>query len=138
MKVVLDTNVLVTALRSPSGASAELLRRALRRDLAMAASVPIFLEYEAVLKRPEQLQRSGASPAEIDRLLASLAMVIEPVVIRFLWRPSLRDPGDDMVLEAGVNAMADAIVTFNRKDFLPTTLQFGLGVLSPGDVLERL
>ncbi len=138
MKLVVDTNVLVTALRSPAGASAEVLRLVLRGRLAMAASIPIFLEYEAVLKRPEHLARGGIDSAQVDRFLAALAGVIEPVTIRFLWRPILRDPNDDMVLEAAVNGRVDAIVTFNRRDFLPQALRFGLEILAPADVLERL
>jgi predicted nucleic acid-binding protein len=71
-------------------------------------------------------------------LLDAVASVSEPVRPAFLWRPSLRDADDDMVLEVAVNGRANAIVTFNRRDFLPATERFGIEVLSPGATIERL
>ena len=67
-----------------------------------------------------------------------VAIVAEPVLLDFLWRPTLPDPDDDMVLETGVNGRADAIVTFNRRHFVAVKKQFGLDVLSPADAIERL
>jgi len=98
VKFVLDTNVVVAAVRSPKGASAEILRRALSRRLEVMCSVPLFLEYEAVLSRPEQLQAAGVTVRDIGNLLDMLAGVVQPVEIEFLWRPQLRDPADDLAL----------------------------------------
>jgi putative PIN family toxin of toxin-antitoxin system len=135
MNYVLDTNVLVAGLRSPRGASAEVLRRVLRQEIAVVCSVPLFLEYEAVLTRPNQLSAAGLSSSEIGNFLNVLAGFVQTVEIRFLWRPQLRDPNDDMVLELAVNAQRlgspVAILTFNHKDFLPQTLTFGVRVLTP-------
>ena len=135
MKCVLDTNVLVAAVRSPKGGSAEILRRALTRRLEVSCSVPLFLEYEAVLSRPEQLQAAGVSVKDVGNLLDVLAGVLHPVEIQFLWRPQLRDPADDMVLETAVNGGAQSIVTFNHRDFLPQVLRFGVTVLTPEQFL---
>lgn len=135
MNLVLDTNVLVAAVRSSSGASAELLRRALARQLTVVCSVPLFLEYEAVLLRPELLLAAGADRAMVINLLDTLAGAVTEVRIHFLWRPQLKDPNDDLVLEVAVNAQVlgapMGIVTGNVRDFLPQSLKFGVSVLTP-------
>ena len=137
MRLVLDTSVLVAAIRSPRGASAEILRRAFRAELTMLASVPLYAEYEAVATRPDHLVRAGATVEEVETLLDALAARLEPVEIRFLWRPQLKDADDEMVLETAVNARAAAIVTFNRRDFEPAARRFGIAVLAPGEALHR-
>ena len=73
----------------------------------------------------------------IALVLDVLALFAEPVVIHYPWRPRLRDPADEMVLEVAVNGRADAIVTFNRADFGAAPLGFGIAVASPSDVLQR-
>lgn len=138
MKVALDTDVIVAALRSRSGASNALLRALRNGQLEAVASVPMMLEYEAVLMRPEQRQAMGMSVQEVDRFLDALAALITPVVPHFLWRPRLRDPDDEMVLEAAVNSGAEAIVTFNKRDFLPGATPFDLKVLTPAEALWQL
>ena len=136
MIYVLDTNVFVAAVRSPQGASAEILRRVLTGRLSVLCSVPLFLEYEAVLSRPEQLQAAGVSVADVANLLDVLAGKVQRVEIAYLWRPQLRDAADDMVLEAAVNGRATAIITFNQRDFLPQTLTFGVAVLTPAQFFQ--
>lgn len=136
MKCIIDTNVVIAAVRSPKGASAEILRRALLGQIKLLCSVPLFLEYEAVLKRPEHLQAAGISLRDASNLLDALAGAIEAVEIAYLWRPQLRDPADDMVLEAAVNGQASTIITFNQRDFLPQALAFGLNVVKPAQFFE--
>lgn len=138
MLIVMDTSVLVAAVRSSAGASAELVRMVLNQQIKLAASVPLFLEYEAVLLRPEQLQAANAREDDVLNLLNVLAGLIKPVEIQFLWRPQLRDAADDMVLEAAVNGQASTLVTFNTRDFLPQALSFGLAVYQPGVFLSNL
>jgi putative PIN family toxin of toxin-antitoxin system len=140
VRLVLDTDTMVAALRSDAGASRRLLRWALegRRRLTVIVSVPLLIEYEAVLTRPEHLKAGGLSVADIEALLDAVAAVAEPVRLAYLWRPTLPDMDDDMVLEAAVNGRADGIVTFNRRDFGPQAEQFGVLVLSPGDAVRRL
>jgi putative PIN family toxin of toxin-antitoxin system len=137
MRLVLDTTVLIAGIRSPTGASAEILRRVLRREIVLLASVPLFVEYEAVATRPDHLTAADASLADVGNLLDALASRVEPVEIRFLWRPVLRDADDDMVLEAAVNGRADAIATFNQRDFVVSAERFGIEVLAPADVVRR-
>ncbi len=138
MKILIDTSTIVAAVRSPSGASAEIVRRVLMGQQLMVCSVPLFLEYEAVLLRPEHLAASGASVSDIDNLLNVLAGKLIPIDIQFLWRPQLRDANDDMALEAAVNGQAASIITFNTKDFLPQAHNFGIAVKTPSDFLKGL
>jgi putative PIN family toxin of toxin-antitoxin system len=138
MRLVLDTNVLVTAFRSRAGAAAEVVRLIRRGELTMLATVALFLEYEAVLTRPEHLARAEMTAAEANSALDVLAAVVEPVEPHFLWRPKLRDPDDDMVLEAAVNGRADAVVTFNARHFTDIVGEFGLGLLTPAAILKDL
>ena len=136
MVYLLDTNVVVAAVRSPQGASAEILRRVLTGRLSVLCSVPLFLEYEAVLSRPEQLQAAGVTEGDVANLLNALAGKVQRVDIAYLWRPRLRDAADDMVLEAAVNGRATAIITFNQRDFLPQTQNFGIAVLTPAQFFQ--
>ncbi|MCK5908897.1 MAG: putative toxin-antitoxin system toxin component, PIN family [Caulobacter sp.] len=136
-RAVLDTSVLVAALRSRSGASNGLLRKVAVLELVPLVSPALFLEYEDVLKRPEQRSAHGMSVSDIDGFLAALASASEPVESHFRWRPQLRDPGDEMVLETAVNGRARALVTHNVRDFAPAK-QFRLAVLTPADCLKEL
>ncbi len=97
-----------------------------------------MLEYEAVVTRPEHLAVIGLSRDEVNRLLDGLAALVEPVTPHFLWRPQLRDPDDEMLLDTAVAGHCDAIVTFNSRDFLPAARRFGLEVLLPRDIIRRL
>jgi putative PIN family toxin of toxin-antitoxin system len=138
MRVVFDTSVVIAALRSPTGASAALLRSVREGRVTMIASVPLFIEYEAVAMRREHLAAAGASRADIANALDVLAGFAEPVEVHYLWRPILRDPGDDMVLEAAVNGRADIIITFNEADFAIVLPQFNIEVLRPGELVRRM
>lgn len=136
-RVVLDTNVLTAASRCRLGASFALIQ-ALRDGRYQAlASVPLLLEYEAVLCRPEQLAASGRSTEQTRRFLDALCLRVEPVHLHYLWRPQLRDPADEMVLETALNGRADALVTLNVADFGPAAA-FALPVLTPGAFWRRL
>ena len=117
MKCVLDTNILVAAIRSPQGASSALMKLTLTNKLSPLVSVPLFLEYESVLLRPEHLAASKLTKSQVLNFLDVLSGFVIPIEIFYLWRPQLRDMKDDMVLEVAVNGQADVIVTFNTKDF---------------------
>src|SRR6266704_6767927 len=134
-RIVLDTSVVVAGLRTQLGAGNAVLRLAATRRLVALATPPLFLEYEDVLKRPEHRLAHGLAPELIDDLLAELAALIEPVELHFRWRPQVRDPGDEMVLEAAINGDADALVTYNVSDFAVAADRFGVLVLRPVDVL---
>jgi predicted nucleic acid-binding protein len=115
---VCSTNVVVAAMRSPTGASAALLMVASRSELTMLANVVLALEYEAACQLAEHRLAAGF---DLDRggifSDAVLAMV-EPVETHFMWRPRLRDPADELVFDAAVDGQAAAIVTFERAQVL--------------------
>jgi putative PIN family toxin of toxin-antitoxin system len=135
---VLDTDVLVAAFRSEMGASRQILLAAQDRRFELLLSVPLMLEYEDVLRRPEHLKASWASEEDVADVLNGLALVCKRVTIAFRWRPALLDPNDDMVLETAVNGQADAIVTFNQRHFNPAAGRFGCRVMRPGELLRVL
>ena len=137
-RLVLDTDVLVAGLRSPTGASAEILRRIHGRRFVMLASVSLFLEYETVLTRAEHLQALQLSAARMRRLLDELAELVMPVESWFQWRPQLRDPADEMVLEAAVNGRSDVLLSFNSRDFGTAPARFGIELATPGQFLRSL
>ena len=137
-RVVLDTNVIVCALRSRRGASNRLLVAVVERRIRALASVPLFLEWEAVIKRPEHRLVHGLSLERLDTVLADLAALIEPVQLDFFWRPQTRDAADEMVIEAAVNGRADAIITLNLRDLADPAARFGIAAFSPQDALTRL
>jgi putative PIN family toxin of toxin-antitoxin system len=138
MRWVVDTAAMVAAIRSNLGASNRLLTAILERRFTLLVSTPMLIEYEAVMTRPERLSASGLTADEIGVILDAVAAAAEPVRLAFLWRPAVRDPYDDMVLETAANGRADAIVTFNTCDFATVAERFGVRVLSPGDALKLL
>ena len=135
---MLDTDVIVAAVRSARGASRRLLENIHAGRLVGLISVPLLLEYEAVLSRREHMQVRGLSFSEVEAILDGLAGVMEHVVLHYLWRPLLRDGDDDMVLETAINGRATAIVTSNLKDFGSWPMTFGIEVLTPANCVKRL
>lgn len=135
---MLDTDVVVAAMRSPTGGSAELLREIIADKAVMLLTVALALEYEAICMSAEHRLASGLSAIETGQYVDTLIASAEPVHLFFRWRPQLRDPGDELVLEAAVNGRADAIVTFNEKDLREARTGFGIEVLRPGEILRRL
>ncbi len=136
--MVLDTDVVVAAMRSPRGASAEVLRAARQGRVTLLASMPLALEYEAVCSRSEHRLAAGLSDYEAKVFVTAVVALTEPVLTHFLWRPQLRDAGDEMVLEAAINGRAEALVTFNVRDFRPAAAHFGLATLLPREVIGRI
>jgi len=134
-RVVLDTNVVVAALRSRRGAAAAVLLGAGTGQFEFCLSVTLFFEYESALKRSE----SGVvlSMAPIDDILDQLAAVGRRQEIFFLWRPVLPDPADDHVLEVAVAGQCDAIVTYHRRDFRGAD-RFGIRIVRPPQFLLEL
>jgi len=126
--VVLDTNVIIAALRSKRGASSKLLSL-LGTDLfRLHISVPLLLEYEEVLLR--QSSTLGLTPQDVVDLIDSISALSIPHEIHFLWRPQLRDPDDEFVLELAVAARCSHIITYNQRDFREID-QFGIAVSTP-------
>jgi putative PIN family toxin of toxin-antitoxin system len=136
--MVLVTDVIIAAFRSPNGASSALLKYVLDGKFVMLVSVPLALEYETVVKRADQLAAMGMPIEEADRRIRTVVGFCEPVFKAYSWRPQLRDPNDEMVLEAAVNGGADMLVTFNRRDFGSAPAAFGIECLLPQHALERI
>ncbi len=137
-RVVLDTDVVTAAMRSPRGASAAVLLAVEAGEVTLLASLPVALEYEAVCLRPEHRQAAGLTRAEAKVFVENVVAMAEPVAIYFLWRPQLQDPNDEMILEAAINGQAEAIVTFNTRDYGQVPRRFGIAVLTPNEALERI
>lgn len=138
MRLVLDTDVVVAAMRSPQGASAAIVRFARQGHVTLLISVALALEYEAVCARHEHRLAAGLSEDEVNVFVDAIVALAEPVAMHFLWRPQLRDTSDEMVLETAINGEADALVTFNAKDFGDAAGHFGLELLLPRDVIMRI
>lgn len=133
----MDTNVFVAALTSATGASREVLRRCLRRECQPLLGHKLFLEMEDVLGREEMFENCPLPPAEREQLFAAYASVCLWTKIYYLWRPNLRDEGDNHVLELAVAGGAGAIVTHNVRDFAGSDLRFpAVRVLRPAEFLK--
>lgn len=134
LRIVIDTNVVVAALRSSRGASHALLQLVGSGRFEINVSVPLVLEYEAVTKR---LLTALYSESDIDTVLDYLCAVAHRREVFHLWRPFLRDANDDMVLELAVTAGCDCIVTYNVTDFAGIE-QFGLRAVTPRQFLQEI
>lgn len=133
--IVLDTNVLISALRSRRGASYRLLELVGGQKVEINLSVPLVVEYEEVAK--QQARELGLTYADVDDVLDYLCSIGNHREIYFLWRPVLRDPCDDMVLELAVEAGCEFVVTHNLRDFAGAE-RFGIRVMSPRDFLKQI
>jgi putative PIN family toxin of toxin-antitoxin system len=137
MRLVLDTNVVVAAVRSRTGASNPLVIAGLRRRFDWCCSMPLFYEYQDVLGRAELLLDAGLTRDIALRFVDTIARNVQVVEFHFRWRPQLGDPGDEMVLETAINARA-AVVTHNLRDFGDVPARFGLELLTPAEALMRI
>jgi putative PIN family toxin of toxin-antitoxin system len=137
MRVVIDTCVIVAGLRGKRGASRRWIEKALRREITTLISVPLVLQYEEVLLRPEITKLCGVCVDEMIDLVDTLCFVGEAVDLTYGWRPLLRDPGDEMVLETAMLGRADTLLTFNIRDFVGAE-RVGVLVEQPGPAWGRI
>ena len=133
--IVIDTNVLVAALKSRLGASFKLLMALPSGSYNPCLSVPLFVEYESVVKRPGLVPDLSAD--DIDGVLNYFLSRDSIHEIFFLWRPFLKDPKDDLVLEAAVASHSQYLVTFNVRDFADVEKHFGIKVVTPQEFLRE-
>ena len=134
VRAILDTNIFVAALRSKQGASFRLVQMlGAEARYRLMLSVPLVLEYEVALKR-----KTSLTPPQVEELVDYVCQMGEHREIHFLWRPFLRDPRDEMVLEVAVESEADFIVTHNVRDFAEVEARFGIRVVRPGAFLLEL
>lgn len=134
-QIVVDTNVFVTALRSQFGASYKLLSLLDTDIYKLNLSVPLVLEYEEVAKR--MIGEIALSEKEVDDILDFVISKANHWQIFYLWRPQLKDPSDDMVLELAVTAACDYIITYNLRDFKGSE-SFGIKAITPKVFLEMV
>ena len=136
MRVILDTSVLVAAARSRNGASFHLLSMLPSSQFEIALTVALYTEWQSVLTRPEHLPRGVPAEAAMGflRYLASIAHLQD---VHFLWRPFLRDPDDDMVLECAVASGCQYIITHNVKDFRRAQ-ELNVSAITPAEFLTLL
>lgn len=134
----MDTDTIVAAMRSPTGASAAIIRKARQGKVALLLSVPLAIEYEAVCVRPEHQLAAGLSEQEVCVFVDAVIAIAEPVRIHYLWRPQLRDPSDEMVLETAVNGRANLLITFNLRDYGTAPARFGIEGIRPREAVEGI
>lgn len=132
-KIVIDTNIIVSALKSRNGFSFDLLSRIDDERFKVFISVPLILEYEDALKRNKS--KIKLTRSDIDAIIDYICLIGEKRKIFYLWRPYLKDSKDDMVLELAVEAESDYIISFNKKDFLGID-KFNLQVITPKEFLK--
>lgn len=134
--VVIDTNVMISAMRSTNGASHAILKALHAKEFACLLSVPLFLEYESVAKRPGMLPH--LSVGDIEAILDMVCARSFVQKIYFQWRPLLKDPNDDMLVELAIAGRATTIVTSNVKDFEEARDRLGLEIVTPREFLFQL
>jgi len=135
-QIVIDTNVLVAALKSSRGASFRLFQLIGQDKFSINISVPLILEYEEVVKR--QLDKIALNEEHIDNILDYICSVSHHRKIYYLWRPFLKDLKDDLVLELAIASESEYIVTSNKKDFARVPEKFGVGILTPKEFLLEI
>lgn len=136
MRVVIDTNVLVAALRSRNGAAFAIVSMIPSPKFELAVSQPLYLEYKEVLLR-DTVKPPGIADRDIEDFIDRILLHSETRDIHFLWRPHLRDVNDEMLLEVAVAYQAEYIVTYNIRDFAGVEL-FGIECITPRDVLRLI
>ncbi len=133
-KVIIDTNILASALRSNKGAAYALIAELPLQKFVFYLSVPLYIEYREVLTRPENMTGTNTQE-EILAFLRYVCKMAHHQKIFYLWRPWLKDPKDDMVLELAVAAQCEYIITYNLKDFA-NIQNFGIEAVTPKEFLS--
>lgn len=134
-QIVIDTNILVAGLRSRRGSAFRLLTLVGTGQFDLHLSVPLVFEYEGVLLR--ELPHLQVTKEAVEALIDFHCAVATHHPIFFLWRPFLRDPKDDMILELAVKAGCEFIITYNARDFAGVE-QFGIRTIEPGAFLQHI
>jgi len=135
VKVVLDTAALISAIRSSTGAAAEIVRLAAVGKLTLLIDYKLVCEYRDVALRPQHIAASGRASEEAEAIIEMLESIATPVLVRIMHRPLSQDGNDDMVLDVAINGQADAVATNNIKDFRTAAERFGIQSLTPREFL---
>jgi putative PIN family toxin of toxin-antitoxin system len=138
VRLVLDTSVIVSAVRSAAGAARAVTEAALRGELELLLSVQLALEYEAVLLRDNNLAAAAYSLHQMEGFLLSLLNVSVGIGLESYEGPASPDPDDNHVLSLAAHGRADAIVTYNLRHFAAPCRELGVNLYTPGEALRRL
>jgi putative PIN family toxin of toxin-antitoxin system len=138
-RIVIDTNVLLSALFSNKGKSYQLIKYlASQSQKYNVISVPLALEFEEVLLRPINRKKyEYFTEKEIRLIISDIVHISYKTKLHFLWRPFLKDSFDDKILETAVNGQAQAIITYNTKDFVGVKKYFDIDILTPAELFEK-
>lgn len=135
--MVIDTNVLVAALLRGGGSAREVLRACLLGHYQPVLGPALLAEYEDLLARPDLFEESALSAKERGEFFDGFLAVCRWVEVFYAWRPNLPDEADNHLIELGVAAQAEVIVTRNLRDVARGELKFpSLRVLAPEQCLE--
>ena len=138
MKVVFDTAALISAIRSRTGAAAEIVRLTILGKPKLLMDYKLVCEYRDVALRPQHIAASGGTSEDAEAIIKTLEAIAIPVLVEIKHRPLSQDENDDMVLDVAINGHADVIVTNNIKDFASAAERFGIRVMTPRDFLIEL
>lgn len=134
VQIVIDTNIFISALKNDIGASFYLLSLIGKSEFETNISVPLIMEYESVANR--FLGKTNLSVTDLNNIIDYICSASNIHKIRYLWRPYLKDPKDDFVLELAVKARSQYIITFNEKDFKNIS-KFGIKAVTPWEFLKE-
>ena len=135
-QIIIDTNVLISGLRSRQGASYQMLARLKDDRWQLNISVPLILEYETLLIR--EVATLQISTLIIDRILDDICTISNHHEIFYLWRPTAKDPNDDFLIDLALKAKADFIISYNQRDLEPARSRFGLKLVTPKTFLQMV
>jgi len=138
LRIVLDTSIIIAAIRSGAGAASEVLRLVFLRRVTVLMDYKLACEYREVALRAQHLRASEKTQHQIELILDAVEAVAEPVLVLAKIRPLSEDPSDDMVLDIAINGVADAIVTHNVRHFRTAASRFHIQVLRPAELLGRI
>ena len=137
MNVVIDCNIFISAVLLQNGLAVEILKYALKEKIVPQFGEKLFKEYEDVLSRGHILESSKLSKIEIDELLNALISISKWNDIYYLWRPNLKDEGDNHLVELAVASNSEYIITNNKKDFLNCELKFEFEIVTAKEFIEK-
>ena len=139
MRVTVDTNIIFQALYSSSGASHQILKMIRNGDITLAISIPVYKEYQDVMKRKRTLDFIQKTEEDVDVVLEFIALVAEPFVMNYLWRPNLRDEKDNIFAELAFNSGSKYLITKNIRDFtIDNELNLdSFEAITPSDFLNK-
>lgn len=139
MKIVVDTNIIINVLLSPSKSSAsfKIIELCLLGKLTPQISTPLFIEYEDVTSRGKITTKSSYTKREINQILDGFLHTCEWKKISFLWRPNLKDESDNHFVDLAVASNADVIISYNLRDLTSDELRFDWQSMTPEQFLKE-